>query len=524
MLALPSGLRRHRLHLPTCLLLGIVLGRAADAQCTLTVPPHVPGGTEITNAIASLGATCPGGPWTLNLSASTYNELVVIPPNIEVAINGAMPFGSTVLDGTGLFGPVVTLSGGQSNATVLQNFMIVNGTAFQGGGMLVMADSRPVLRNLNISSCTATDGGGLFIDATLSALPFQVLRVSRVIFKANHADGQGGAIEVVGAGGGLSGPTTPADDVLIRLCEFKVNTAGVPSSGGGLGGAIDLHGGAVVHVDHSMLLQNTADVSGGAIAATESGRLKVTECVFDGNRATGLAAFVDYGGGAVFVSFASFISVEDSQFNLNRADSTVPPFFTAHGGHVLVLNGPDGPASTYLFRNNLFFQGRAAAGGGMSVYTDAPTDVLLCTFSANNAQQGGAIFSGASFSNLCPRIVDSIAFLDIGAQASPFTGSFEIFTPFVVPAVSFSDIQHPGAPATYPGATLNVLPGWVSGYVCPYAPNANFFLASTSPCVDAGDPLSVYPQIAAGFSTAINGAPDINRVNLGYHHLPTTCP
>lgn len=506
---------------------GVASGSSSQAQCSALVPPPIPGVPQINATLATLMAT-PGcsSPFVLNLSSGVYNEQVVIPAGIDVQINGALPFGSSSVDGTGFFGPVVTLTGGHTNFTVLQNFAITNGSAFQGGGLFAGPDSRPILRNLSISGCTAQQGGGVFIDSSMTgATPTQILRMSRLLVRSNHADSTGGGIHVSGSGSAFGSPNPP-DDIRIQLSDLSSNSAGALTFGGtGFGGALATEGGAVVHVDHTTLLNNSADLGGGAIAVQQSGRLRVTEGVFEQNKATGLGAFSDFGGGALFVSFADLISVVDSQFRSNSATSMLAP--VSHGGHVFILNGADGPPTTYLLRNNLFVKGKATNGGGLAVYTDAPTDVLLCSFSQNSATAGGAIFSGATGTTLAPRIVDTAAFFDTGSVADPVTGSFEIASPNLVPSVSFSDIQHPGAPATYPGISMqNASPGWLTGYFCSYAPDTGFFLPqlAANPCFNRGNPLSVYPEIAAGFSTAVTGAPDTGRVDIGYHHLPTTCP
>lgn len=509
---------------PLLVLCAVGLASEVHAQCAATVPPPSPGVPVIMNTLNGLITTC-AGPYVLNLSPGVYNELVVIPPNTEVSINGALPFGSSTIDGTGLSGPVITLSGGHTNTSVLQNFSITNGTAFQGGGIFAGPDSRPILRNLSISGCTAQFGGGIFVDSSMTgATPIQILRMSRLLVRGNHADVRGGGICVAGTGSAFGSPNPP-DDIQIKLSDLSSNRAEQAGSGGAVGGALALNGGAVVHVDHTTLISNRADVEGGAIQAGNFGRLRVTECVLQSNLVTGSGAFGDYGGGALSTDFADLVSVLDSQF-LSNTVTILGAFPVAHGGHVLIRNGAKFLPTTYVFQNDLFVGGKATNGGAMAILDDAPTDVLLSTFSQNSATAGGAIFSLAASTNLAPRVVDTAAFFDL-ASVPDVTGSLEIFSPSVLPNVSFSNIQHPGAPATYPGTgTQNGNPGWLTGYTCSYAPNAGFFLPQTAlnPCFDKGNPLSSYPEISLGFSTSTVGAPDTGRVDIGYHHLPTTCP
>lgn len=508
--------------------LALLLSLAArvEAQCSVTVPAPTPAApTPINDALINLGGasgTCPGGPWTLNLSPGTYHEQVVIPANIEVTINGALPFVSTILDGTGLGGSVVVYSGGQTNASVLQNLAIVNGNAFQGGGILVMQDARPVLRNLQIANCTAlADGGAVFIDATFTgAIPFQVLRMSRIELRSNHADGTGGAVAVRGTYPAM--PMSPPDDVLIKLCDFKGNSAGNVSFGfGGFGGGLDSQGGRVVRVDHSTAKENRAENSGGAFSIGEFGSLRITECVVQDNTATGATAFGDFGGGGLYAASSILCEVVDSTFTSNRA-GTVPTFATAYGGHVMLRGGL--PASRrVLIRNDLFHLGKSDSGGGVAVYDETSADVELCTFNANTALNGGAIYTGA-VSNQTPRLRDSILWQDVGTNPSPLTASTEIYGS-LVPDVALCDIQHPGLsyPATF-GVNLNVAPQWIPGNGCVYAPIPLFYLAAGSPCINAGSLPSPYPQTGLGFTTDRTGAPDVLAVNLGFHYPGPGCP
>ena len=157
---------------------------------------------------------------TVEVSAGIYNEAIDFKGKaITVKAVGARA--NTIIDGTGLAGPVVRATFGEASATLLQGFTIRNGTA----GSLVNGQRV---------------GGGMFVQ---NASP----TIRDCAFVSNSAD----------AGGGLAAINSQS---VIDGCTFSTNAAGT-------GGGLWLDGGRPT-VSGCVVTSNTASGHGGGLYST----------------------------------------------------------------------------------------------------------------------------------------------------------------------------------------------------------------------------------------------------------------
>jgi hypothetical protein len=73
----------------------------------------------------------------------------------------------TIIDGTGLLGPVVIFGTGETTHSVLQGFTIQNGSlnssSFEGGGIAVVGASPSIIGNIIRNNVAVDRGGGINI-------------------------------------------------------------------------------------------------------------------------------------------------------------------------------------------------------------------------------------------------------------------------------------------------------------------------------------------------------------------------
>jgi len=161
---------------------------------------------------AAIDAAFGSGGGTVHVAAGTYHENIQLRNTVKVLGAGAgdNPLVHTIIDGGGI-DSVVMASGVDSTAT-LDGFLIVNGSASEGGG-LHLNGSSPVISNCQISGNGATYGGGMHNE---DASP----TVVNCIFSNNTADN--------GAGMYNEGSSNP----IVVNCTFTGNSAVL--SGGGI--------------------------------------------------------------------------------------------------------------------------------------------------------------------------------------------------------------------------------------------------------------------------------------------------
>ncbi|SVB50175.1 uncharacterized protein METZ01_LOCUS203029, partial [marine metagenome] len=123
---------------------------------------------------------------TVEVLSGTYEEsLDLLDKNLVLrSVTGP---DSTLIEGDGT-GPVLTISGGQSNLTMVNGFTLTGGGGTAGGGIKIDGSSTPVLHHLILSSnAVSGNGGGIAIMSGGADLSFTSI-------SNNTAGGSGGAL------------------------------------------------------------------------------------------------------------------------------------------------------------------------------------------------------------------------------------------------------------------------------------------------------------------------------------------
>lgn len=292
----------------------------------------------------------------------------------------------TVIDGTQSHRGILvtrTFPGAPATSLVLDGFTVRDGRAFgglgppdgnsgHGGGLKAALVDRLVVRDVTfldnraVGATTASGaggaalGGGLFVN-TASPLPNTVVRLDRVRFEGNQANGgigpdRGG----LGHGGGLlvSFASLVAFDIdLVGNFATAASSTGAGVADGlradGLGGGLALANGTSAQIERLTAIDNVASggaatgasgVGGGAFGGgvyLESSTLTMSDSSLRGNQA--LAGDADSGGlgaGGGLMAFDASLDLRRSWLIANRAE----------GGDGPTLKGSVGGGGAYLER------------------------------------------------------------------------------------------------------------------------------------------------------------------------------
>lgn len=225
---------------------------------------------------------------------------------------------------------------------------------------------------------SAGDRGGAILCSSIKA--------SNYIFAANRVGTFGGAISCSGESN-------------ITSCEFKDNKAKDAddfnnNNGQKEGGAIYYRGSdnssATLTIEKSTFTKNIAK-NGGAIHA--KGNLTVNECKFsenevEMNQGEGQLDYMTFGrGGAIFIE-KDKLTVSKSEFNNNKA--------IQYGGAIcsdLIHQNKADTTSTISITESSFTANNAKQGG--AIYTARKLSVNTSTINENSANLGGGIFAKA---------------------------------------------------------------------------------------------------------------------------------
>jgi predicted outer membrane repeat protein len=234
------------------------------------------------------------------------------------------------------------------------------------------------LRELTLENGASSADGGAILDLTPGLTVG--LTATKVVFKNNHSDHQGGALDTTG-------------HIQLDDCQFIDNQAvreggAIYVSGGALtvrgglfqknltttgtsyGGAINTDEGTHLNVQGTQFSENVA-ASGGAIAVNGTAMLK--NAIFTGNRSVDRGQN-DVGGGAVYVGNYAELGVLDSTFTDNHAEKG--------GGALAVNESRQITITTSLFANNVADK---ASGAGALVFltTNATEQPVQATVNQN---------------------------------------------------------------------------------------------------------------------------------------------
>lgn len=243
---------------------------------------------------------------------------------------------ATIVDGGGS-GTVVTCDTSETAATTISGLTIANGSAANGGGMLIAAAGPTVL------SCTIRDNGADF------------------------------------GGGVFNSSGTP---VFVE-CVFEGNTAG--TSGGGMYNYA-LSGQPGAEFVDCRFISNTAESNGGGMRNWDSSPTLV-RCTFDLNHVRRHGAGMANGG-------TSHPALTGCMFQFNRAD-TLFASWNSHGGGVYNADDASPTLLNCVFRANSAHASLPAFshGGAIANTGQARPRIVNCTLVANDANFGDGLYS-----------------------------------------------------------------------------------------------------------------------------------
>ncbi|MDM8536817.1 DNRLRE domain-containing protein [Desulfobacterales bacterium HSG17] len=205
---------------------------------------------------------------------------------------------------------------------------------------------------------------------------------------------------------------------------------------------------------------------GGGINAYQCPRLFIDRCIIEGNSA-------DTGGGISL--YRTSANITRCIIRDNIAEDDGGGIATFSSGPVLGLDG--NPDDRIVINNCLIVNNEAqdvhgSMGGGGIRLISYDTRVLNCTISHNSTPNNNG---GGISMNHDPIISNSIIWDNFGNDLDTYTG--------VNPNVSYCNVG-----AVYMGSgNISTDPLFGSG--------TNYFLSSSSPCINAGDPNSTIPPL-----------------------------
>ena len=269
-------------------------------------------GRTINEAIA---AAPDGG--TVLVGPGTWNETIDFGGR-ALTIEAGLGLGAevTILDGTGLDGPIVSFLDGEGPDSVLRGLTFTNATtgsneisdAYTTGGAIFINDSSPFIEDCVFSANNADYGGGIYVRNGAAT-------IQRCTFDANSANVHGGGLQFANSLG------TAIE------CTFTGNISGE------LGGAIHAFGGAP-SLSSCLFTENLSGTSGGAISwGAYGGTLVIENCTAADN-----SCFNGIGGGlysnpAPDAEGADTVTLRDSSFCNNAPDQIAGASYVDDGGN-----------------------------------------------------------------------------------------------------------------------------------------------------------------------------------------------
>jgi len=457
---------------------------------------------------------------TVKVAAGTYNEHINLLGKV-ITVKGASPF-TTILDGNGTGGSMVTMNSGETAATLLTGFLIregngrLIGTKRYGGGVYVAGGSDPTIIDCRIGFNTADIGAGLFVDVGSDLLVQDCLLANNVTtsgglgggayiagtvtFDANRVAentatvGFGGGVYVINSkttftnnefdtniawyGGGLhvQGGSPSITDNLFETNSVVVN----PTNGEGAG--LSIVAGATPWVYNNEIRLNIAH-SGAGIYTYDASPSIVSNLIHSNTAATNKSGGFGYGGGMSLGKTKGSVELNEVFYNEG-----------AMGGGVATRSG----TSTLLLGNLIDTNDTGVSGIGGGVYSkDSNPSFVANTIAANNAMKGGGVYAIGTKS---PAFDTSIIYFNTAPTNKSF---FDGSTPGVT--WGFSDVEA----VALGGSSLSIDPQFSN------LAGRNFGLLSTSPVIDAGNfafgggPLDVY-----GNTRILGGRVDMGAVEF----------
>jgi len=281
------------------------------------------GGGQYTSIQAAINAAKAGD--TVQVAGGTYHE--------RIRFNGkAITVGGSgaVIDGTGLFGSLVTFDSGEGADAMLVGFDITNGRSTYGGGVYCGNRSSPTISACRILNNTATSAGG-GICCTNNGHP----TVADCNISGNTASGDGGGLScysscspnimrcvmkgnrtLAGGGGAIACDTWSCP--VVTDCLMSMNTSGrgaircswesnpvithcrITGNQGGDGGAVSILN-SCPQLANCLIIGNTATQNAGAVDSYYMSHPVLTNCSIVANTTAGQAGGIRSDDGGITV-------------------------------------------------------------------------------------------------------------------------------------------------------------------------------------------------------------------------------
>ncbi len=255
------------------------------------------GGSPYSSIQAAIEAAQPGDEVLVN--DGIYLERIDLAGK-AITVRSRNGAAAAIIDGSAA-GTVVTFSTGEGPDTIFEGFTVRNGSAANGGGM-VLSGASPTIRNCTISGNTSASlGGGVFLSS--SAATFTGCTISGNTIPLGGGQGWG-------AGMYCDGLSTPVVTGCTIVDNKGYQEAGCPLGGGifswgtltvtdstisGNNGGGICYGGPSTVISNCVITGNTTAYGGGIYVAMGSASSLITNCTIAGNWAwnAGAGVYVD---------------------------------------------------------------------------------------------------------------------------------------------------------------------------------------------------------------------------------------
>jgi predicted outer membrane repeat protein len=301
----------------------------------------------------------------------------------------------TVIDGNNL-GSVVTFESGEDSTTVLCGFTITNGYAEYGGGIYCI-DSGPSVMNVIITNNSAEYGAGIDChdNSSLSLENVMIVnnssdwlgggiffrdnpnsRLVNVTIMNNTAPGSGGGIHCIGSSPSLENVTITNNSVEYNgggiycgynSCPILENVTIENNISNRYGAGIYCRYYSNPSLENVTIINNSAVWNGGGIYCDWESNPSLENVTIENNVA-------DNGGG-IYCEYNSFPNLANVTIMNNSADR--------RGGGICCWHN-SGLVFSSENRCNIYFNNVNNRGSGNDVFSYAPLDVIVDTFTVFN--------------------------------------------------------------------------------------------------------------------------------------------
>jgi predicted outer membrane repeat protein len=390
-------------------------------------------------------------------------------------------------------GSVVVFENNETNTSVLEGFTITGGS----GGIRFDASSGTV-SNCSILHNTAEYAGGIF----------------------------------------CAHPCSP------RLIGCIIAENSAP---GGSGGGVFIWDEASLTLINCIIMDNSAKDFGGGLCCYNNASMTLTDCIISGNSITGATALLAGYGGGVSCTENSSLTLTNCTISKNSAgfsaggvmcykssailkDCIITENSAARLGGAIFCDTDSSMSIT-----NCIISGNSASqrGGGIECYLNSSIALTNCTIWGNSAgQSGGGV---DSFNRSSVLVTNSI----VMGNTSPQGRQLSVRNPSTTLTIAYSNIAGgQGRINVESGCTLDWDAGNIDADPCFADPdNDDYHLKSqagrwdpnnqlwiqddvTSPCIDAGDPMSPiawesFPNGGFVNMGAFGGTPEASKTYFG---------